>query len=99
MPSIRVEVFPQVADFLRSLAPEPRRAVRAGLRDLERGRGDVKSLEGDLKGFCRLRVAGYRVIIRHRFSRGRHIVDCVFAERRAVVYELFTAIASLMPRD
>ena len=71
----RVELDPQVAEFARSLAPEPRRRLRAALRGLEEEQGDLKPLEADLAGYARLRVA-----------------RCVFVERRAVVYELFSEI-------
>ena len=51
---------PQVADFVGSLAPEPRRRLREGLRGLEREEGDLKQLEADLTGYARLRVGSYR---------------------------------------
>ena len=46
----RVELVPQVANFVRSLAPEPRRRLRDGLRGLEKESGDLKQLEADLAG-------------------------------------------------
>jgi len=36
----RVELDRQVADFLRSLAPDPRKELRAALRGLQEHRGD-----------------------------------------------------------
>jgi len=83
---MKVRVAPQVVDFVRSLAPEPRRRLRRALRDLQRGRGDVKSLEGPLHDYCRLRVGPYRVVVRYTTS---DTVDCIFAERRSIVYEVF----------
>ena len=88
----RVELDPQVADFVRSLAPEPRRRVREGLRRLEEEKGDLKQLEADLSGYARLRVGSYRVIIRFYGDRGERVARCVYAERRAVVYEMFSEI-------
>lgn len=88
----RVELDPQVADFVRSLAPEPRRRVREGLRRLEEEKGDLKQLEADLTGYARLRVGSYRVIIRFYGDRGERVARCVYAERRAVVYEMFSEI-------
>ncbi len=75
----------QVADFLRCLAPEPRRQLRLAIRSLARGRGDVRALEGELAGYCRLRVGSYRVILWQRAT----VIECVFAERRSIVYEVF----------
>ena len=75
----------QVAEFLRGLAPEPRRQLRLAIRSLARGQGDVKALEGGLAGYWRLRVGSYRVIL----WQSANIVECVFAERRSIIYEIF----------
>ena len=88
----KVELEQQVVDFVRSLAPEPRRWLRRALQGLEDDQGDVKQLEGDLGGCARLRVHGYRVILRF-FRRGsRRVVRCVYAERRSLVYEVFAEV-------
>ena len=71
------------------MAPEPRRSLRAGLRDLEQDHGDIKQLEGELSGWCRLRVKSYRVIFRYEIEGSQRVARCIFAERRALVYELF----------
>ena len=47
---MKVELDPQVASFLRSLAPEPRKQIRAALRGLEDEAGDLKVLEDELAG-------------------------------------------------
>ena len=83
---------PQVAEFVRSLAPEPRRRLRAALRGLEEEAGDLKQLEADLSGYARLRVGSYRVILRFYIDASQRMARCIFAERRAVVYELFSEI-------
>jgi mRNA-degrading endonuclease RelE of RelBE toxin-antitoxin system len=86
---MKVELAEQVVAFARSLPPEPRRRLRRALRALARERGDIKALEGPLHGYCRLRVGAYRVVI----SYGKaHTIQCVFAERRSVVYELLAEI-------
>lgn len=91
-----VRVAPQVADFVRRLPPEPCRKVRQALRDLGKGKGDVKPLEGPLQDYSRLRVGAYRVIL----SYGSRTVDCVFAERRNLVYEIFAdAMIERLIRD
>jgi len=64
----------------------PRRQLRAALRDLAKGKGDIKPLEGPLQNYCRLRVGRYRVILSYRTSRR---VECLFAEHRNIVYEVF----------
>lgn len=82
---MKVRLAPQVADFVRTLAPEPRRRLRQALRDLRQGKGDIKSLDGPLQDYCRLRGGPHRVIL----SYHARTVDCVFAERRSIVYEVF----------
>ena len=82
---MRVVLAGQVVEFLRRLPPEPKRRLRQALRDLTRERGDLKALEPPLDSYCRLRVGGYRIV----FSYGkRGTIECIFAERRSVVYEL-----------
>ncbi len=84
---MKIEYAPQVINFLRSLAPEPRRAIVRAIKNLPRF-GDTKALESELEGFWRLRVKGYRVVFRYV---GGNVIRCEFAETRSVVYELFAA--------
>ena len=92
-----VRLSPQVVDFVRSLAPAPRRQLRLALRDLAKGKGDIKPLEGPLQDYCRLRLGPYRVILSYHRS-GR--IECVFAERRGIVYEVFAdAMIERLMRD
>ena len=88
----KVRVEAQVEDFVKALAPDPRRRLRLAIRALADGHGDSKALEGSLAGFSRLRLSGYRVIYGEHLERGSRVIDCVFAERRALVYELFTKL-------
>lgn len=90
----RVQVEMQVEAFVKSLAPEPRRRLTLAIKALAKEHGDVKRLEGKLAGYSRLRVAGYRVIFAERSSPGERIIDCIYAEKRAVVYELFVRLLS-----
>ena len=89
---IRVELDPRVAEFVRSLAPEPRKRLRQALHGLEQDKGDIKQLEADLAGYARLRVGTYRVVVRFFAEGGQRVARCIFAEKRAVVYELFAEI-------
>lgn len=86
----RVEVSEQVAEFVRTQAPEPRKTLRAALRKLEREQGDIQSLEGPLKNYWRVRVGGYRVIF--AYHSGGKTIRCIFAERRSVIYEVFAKL-------
>jgi mRNA-degrading endonuclease RelE of RelBE toxin-antitoxin system len=83
---MKVELSPQVIDFVRRLAPAPRQMLRQALRELARDRGDIKALEGPLDGYCRLKVHSYRIIFCYA-KRG--VIQCIFAERRSIIYEVF----------
>lgn len=88
---MRVEVSDQVVAFVRSLSPEPRRRVRLALRRLADERGDVRDLEGPLRGFSRLRVGPYRIVFARAAEPGRSpCIRCLFAERRDTVYAVFS---------
>lgn len=76
--------------FVRTLAPEPRARIRRALRQLERGRGDIKALEEDLAGYYRLRVGAHRLVFRYDQEDGCRHIRVVFAERRRVVYEILS---------
>jgi mRNA-degrading endonuclease RelE of RelBE toxin-antitoxin system len=90
----RVRVSSQVVEFVKALAPEPRRRLTRAIKGLSDDEGDRKNLEGKLEGYARLRVTGYRVIYKALSEKGERILDCVFAENRAVVYELFLKLLS-----
>ena len=88
-PRRAVRVAPQVVAFVQAQAPEARRRLRLALRALERGRGDLKPLEGRLAGYHRLRIGATRVIVRFGvLAGGGPATFCVFAERRSLVYVL-----------
>lgn len=87
---MRVEVSEQVLAFVRRQAPDPGRRLRLALRRLASGRGDIKVLEGPLRGYCRLRVGPYRILFTVADAPGGDCIRCLFAERRDVVYAVFS---------
>ena len=89
MNSNRIDLSPCVVDFLRTLAPEPRKLIRAALRDLEKNKGDILELEHPLEGFLRLRVGRYRIVFRYQMDHQVRVAQCIYAGRRELVYELF----------
>ena len=82
---MKVLVSEQIVARLRTLHPDHRKEVRTALRELAKGRGDVKELAGTLAGFYRLRIGRYRIVYRYR---DKHI-EAIFLEQRSIVYELF----------
>ena len=82
----RVVVSTNVKAFMASLAPEPRRKLRRGLKELAEDRGDVKQLDGNLAPFWRLRVGNVRIVFDQKTQAGERILFCFFANHRATVY-------------
>lgn len=82
----RVQLRSQVKNFLDRLSPDPRRRLKLAIRALETERGSKLALREQLAGYHRLRVGGYRVIFRYLPGR---VIECVFAEERSLVYQLF----------
>jgi len=85
---VRVLIGPQVKNFLGSLAPQPRRNLWKGIKELARDKGDLKQLEGRLAGYWRLRVGRMRVVYEQRSIRGERQLVCFFAQHRATVYQV-----------
>lgn len=88
----RVRVSRQVETFVKSLAPEPRRALTQAIKGLAGDLGDCRQLEGDLAGYHRLRVLKYRVVYCQTFAAGQRVIECVYAAPRSIVYELFAEL-------
>jgi mRNA interferase RelE/StbE len=82
---VKVLVSEQILERLRTLHPDHRKDIRSALRELAKGRGDVKELAGRLAGFYRLRIGRYRIVYRHRDEH----IEAIFLEQRSIVYELF----------
>ena len=84
----RVIVGERVKSFLESLAPEPRRKLWRGIKDLGKDKGDTKQLEGKLAPYWRLRVDRIRVIYDQKSLKGERCLICFFAEHRSTVYSV-----------
>jgi mRNA-degrading endonuclease RelE of RelBE toxin-antitoxin system len=78
-----------VQRWLVALPPETRKRVRAALRGLQNGRGDIKALRGELEGFCRLRIDGLRIVYSQHPGR---IIRLEYADSRDLVYETFLKV-------
>ena len=85
----KIKIGPLAENFIKALSPKPRRALRQGIKGLEKDEGDLKQLEGRLAGYTRLRVGRIRVIFKAESVRGERVIFCVYINFRPVVYELF----------
>ena len=86
---IRVGIQEEVLDYLRSLPPQPRHALKFAIKKLSEEQGNIKSLTDDLEGFHRLRVGSYRVIFEYSLIDGERVITCVYAGARKWIYEVF----------
>ena len=89
---MKISASEQVAEWLSRLAPEPKRRVRAALKNLETWLGDIAPLHGELEGFYRLRIGGYRIVF--RVMPGQTI-RLEYADTRDVVYEVLRQLRIL----
>jgi mRNA-degrading endonuclease RelE of RelBE toxin-antitoxin system len=83
---MKISASDQVASWLTALPPQTKKRVRTALRNLARGQGDIKGLQGDLEGFSRLRIGGLRILYRQTSARE---IRLEYANTRDVVYEMF----------
>jgi mRNA-degrading endonuclease RelE of RelBE toxin-antitoxin system len=79
----------QVQGWLVALPPETKKRVWLALRELEKGRGDLKALHSELAGFNRLRVGGLRIVYSQKPGM---ILRLEYADSRDVVYENFLEV-------
>jgi mRNA interferase RelE/StbE len=86
--SRRVVVKAPAYEFLRRLAPGPRRALKQALIELRYERGDIRALDENLSGYYRLRVGRYRVVFAYAEDGS---IEALFIGERSLVYELFEA--------
>jgi mRNA interferase RelE/StbE len=75
-------------EFLRRLAPEPRRVIKQALAELRDERGDIRALDENLSGYYRLRVGRYRIIFSYAEDG---TIEALFIGKRSLIYELFEA--------
>ncbi len=88
----RVTLDDQPLKFIRQQAPDSRRALREALHAVEAGKTFPAPLEDQLEGFYKLRVAGYRMILQAVPGGSGPGFRVVFAERRSVVYVVFSQL-------
>jgi mRNA-degrading endonuclease RelE of RelBE toxin-antitoxin system len=86
---MRILASEPVQRWLVALPPETKKRVRAALRELQQGRGDIKALHGELEGFCRIRIDGLRIV--YSQHRGQ-IIRLEYADSRDLVYETFLKV-------
>lgn len=83
----RPDVPPHVAEVLRTLPPDLKRAMKAAIRLLSRNPDAGEPLRRELAGFWKYRVRRYRIV--YGVDRSRRILRVVAVGHRTSVYETF----------
>jgi mRNA interferase RelE/StbE len=81
----RPVIPPAVAQVIRSLPPELKRAVRAAVRKLASDPAAGEPLQRDLQGYCKYRVRRFRLI--YRVDHGGKTIRIVAIGHRRSIYE------------
>jgi mRNA interferase RelE/StbE len=92
---IIITIEQQPLDFIRRQPPENRKRLRDALCAVERGSMFPEPLEDSLEGFYKLKVGRFRLILQSVSNRDGPGFRVVFAERRKVVYEIFSQLLGL----
>ena len=94
---MRIEVIieEQPREFIQRQPPETRKQLRDALHAFENGKVFPELLEDELEGFYKLKVNRHRIILQSDAGDSGPRFKIVFAERRKVVYELFSQILGL----
>jgi len=92
---IKVTLEQQPVDFIKRQPPQSRKRLREALQSVESGAAFPEALEDELEGFYKLKVGSFRLILQSATSRGGPVLRVIFAERRKVVYEMFSQILGL----
>jgi len=95
MSKLKITIEQQPLEFIRRQPPENRKRLRDVLRAVERGTVFPEPLEDELEGFHKLKVERFRLILQSVTSRDGPGFRVVFAERRKVVYEMFSQLLGL----
>ena len=91
----KVIVEDQVLHFIQRQPPETRKALREALHAVENGDLFPEPLEDELDGFYKLKVERIRIIMQPDAGKAGPVLKAIFAERRRVVYEMFSQILGL----
>jgi hypothetical protein len=92
---VKITLEQQPLEFIKRQPPENRKRLRDSLHAIERGAVFPEPLEDELEGFYKLKVAGCRLVLQSVTGEDGPRFRVIFAERRKVVYEVFSQILGL----
>ena len=89
----RPVIPPKVAEVIRHLSPDVKRAVKAALRALAANPSAGEPLKEELAGYWKFRVRRYRVIYQIE-RRGNSVRILAIGERRSIYEEVAEELRS-----
>jgi mRNA interferase RelE/StbE len=90
----RPAIPPRVAEVIRHLAPDLKRAVKSAIRTLSANPAAGEPLHGELRGLWKYRVRRFRVV--YEVDRARKVVEIIAVGHRRDIYE---EVAGLVRRQ
>jgi mRNA interferase RelE/StbE len=87
MPGYRAALPPRVADRIRQLPPQVKRAVRAAIQKLAADPQAGEPLHRELEGLRKYRVRRYRIVYRV-LGASRTVLILAVGERRSIYEEV-----------
>ena len=91
MPAYRLDIPPHVADIIRHLPPDLKRAVKGALQALGRDPAFGEPLVRELEGLWRYRVRRFRIV--YSVDRANRVVMVFAVGHRRTIYETVAALA------
>lgn len=94
MAGLRPAVPPPVAETIRHLSPDIKRAVKSAIRTLCANPAAGEALHGELRGFWKYRVRRFRIV--YALDRPAKILKIIAIGHRRSIYE---EVAELVRRE
>ncbi|MBI4737102.1 MAG: type II toxin-antitoxin system RelE/ParE family toxin [candidate division NC10 bacterium] len=90
MPAYRLDIPPHVAETIRHLPPDLKRAIRGALQALGRDPALGEPLLRELEGLWKYRVRRFRIV--YSVNRGKRVVRVFAVGHRRTIYETVAAL-------
>ena len=90
MPAYRLDIPPHVAEIIRHLPPDLKRAVKGALQALSGDPALGEPLLRELEGLWKYRVRRFRIV--YSVDRGKRVVRIFAVGHRRTIYETVAAL-------
>ncbi len=90
MPAYALKIPPHVAEIIRHLPPDLKRAIKGALQALRRDPALGEPLLRELEGLWKYRVRRFRIV--YSVDRGKRVVRVFAVGHRRTIYETVAAL-------